>query len=125
MTDPQAALMVARIQQLYQVEHVGAALDPDARRALCREQSVPLLAQIDTVRQDLARTMLPKAALFGLPNEFRLEPSHPTPQCSTLHPSLSATNRIAPHFYPCSAVCCCTRRTVRLHSPGSASKVVK
>ena len=63
MTDPQAALMVARIQQLYQVEHAGVDLDPDARRALRREQSVPLLAQIDVVRQDLARTVLPKSPL--------------------------------------------------------------
>jgi transposase IS66 family protein len=38
-------------------------LDPDARRALRREQSQPLLAQIDTVRQDLMRTVLPKSPL--------------------------------------------------------------
>ena len=63
MTDSQATLMVARIQQLYQVEHVGADLDPDARRALRQEQSTPLLAQIDTVRQDLASTVLPKSPL--------------------------------------------------------------
>ena len=63
MTDPQAALMVARIQQLYHVEHTSADLDPDARRALRLEQSVPLLAQIDTVRQDLARSVLPKSPL--------------------------------------------------------------
>lgn len=63
MTDPQAARMVARIQQLYQVEHARMDLDPDARRALRREQSVPLLAQIDVVRQDLTRTVLPKSPL--------------------------------------------------------------
>ncbi len=63
MTDPHAALMVARIQQLYQVEHAGADLDPPARGALRREQSVPLLAQIEAVRQDLARTVLPKSPL--------------------------------------------------------------
>jgi hypothetical protein len=63
MTDPQAALMVARIQQLYQVEHAAADLDADARRALRREQSVPLLAQIAAVRQELARTVLPKSPL--------------------------------------------------------------
>jgi transposase len=63
MTDPQAALMVARIQQLYQVEHAGADLDPDARRVLRREQAVPLLTQIDGVRQELARTVLPKSPL--------------------------------------------------------------
>jgi transposase len=63
MTDPQATLMVARIQQLYQVEHAGADLDPDARRALRQEQSVPLLAQIDVVRQNLASTVLPKSPL--------------------------------------------------------------
>jgi transposase len=63
MIDSQAALMVARIQQLYQVEHAGADLDPDSRRTLRLEQSVPLLAQIDAVRQDLARTVLPKSSL--------------------------------------------------------------
>lgn len=63
MTDAQAALMVARIQQLYQVEHAGAELDPHARGALRRDQSVPVLAQIDAVRQDLARTVLPKSPL--------------------------------------------------------------
>jgi transposase len=63
MTDAQAALMVARIQQLYQVEHAGADLDHDARRVLRHEQSVPLLTQIENVRQDLARTVLPKSPL--------------------------------------------------------------
>ena len=63
MTDPQAALMVARIQQLYQVEHACADLDPDARRARRRDQSVPRLVQIDAVRQDLARTVLLKSPL--------------------------------------------------------------
>jgi transposase len=63
MTDAQAALMVARIQQLYQVEQAGADLDPHARCALRRDQSVPVLAQIDAVRQDLARTVMPKSPL--------------------------------------------------------------
>lgn len=63
MTDAQAALMVARIQQLYQVEHAGTDLDPPARGALRRDQSVPVLVQIDAARQDLARTVLPKSPL--------------------------------------------------------------
>jgi len=63
MTDAQAALMVARIQQLYQVEHAGVDLDPEARRVLRQEQSVPLLTQIASVRQDLAQTVLPKSPL--------------------------------------------------------------
>jgi transposase len=63
MTDPQATLMVARIQQLYQVEHAAADLDWEARRVLRQEQSLPLLAQIKTVRQDLMRTVLPKSPL--------------------------------------------------------------
>jgi transposase len=62
-TDPQAALIVALIQQLYQVERAGTDLDADARRALRRDQAVPLLARIDTVRQALARTVLPKSPL--------------------------------------------------------------
>ena len=63
MTDPQAALMVARIQQLYQVEHAAADLDADDRRAVRCEQSLPLLAQIEAVRQELTRTVLPKSPL--------------------------------------------------------------
>jgi len=63
MTDPQAARMVALIQQLYEVERAGADLDVEARRLLRQEQSVPLLARIDAVRQDLARTVLPKSPL--------------------------------------------------------------
>jgi transposase len=63
MTDPQAARMVALIQQLYDVERAGAELDPDARRALRHEQSVPLLTHIDGVRQELARSVRPKSPL--------------------------------------------------------------
>ena len=62
-TDPQAALVVALIQQLYQVERASADLTADARRALRRDQSVLLLARIDVVRQELARTVLPKSPL--------------------------------------------------------------
>ena len=62
-TDPQAALIVALIQQLYQVERAGAGLDAPARCALRRDQALPLLARIGTVRQDLARTVLPKSPL--------------------------------------------------------------
>jgi hypothetical protein len=63
MTDPSAALVVALVQQLYQVERAAADLSVEARRLLRQEQSVPLLSQIDTVRQDLARTVLPKSPL--------------------------------------------------------------
>jgi transposase len=62
-TDTQAALMVALLQQLYQVERAGVDLDATARRALRQAQSVPLLAQIDAVRQELSRTALPKSPL--------------------------------------------------------------
>jgi transposase len=63
MTDTSAALMIALIQQLYEVEHDAADRDPDARRALRQERSVPLLAKIDTERQMLARLVLPKSPL--------------------------------------------------------------
>ena len=63
MIDTSAALMIALIQQLYEVEHAAADFDPDARRALRHEQSVPLLAKIDAERQALARTILPKSPL--------------------------------------------------------------
>jgi transposase len=63
MIDTSAALMIALIQQLYQVEHVAADLDSEARQALRQEQSVPLLLKIDAERQALARTVLPKSPL--------------------------------------------------------------
>jgi transposase len=63
MLDTAAALMIALIQQLYQVEHAAADLDPEARRALRQEQSVPLLAKIDAERHALAQTVLPKSPL--------------------------------------------------------------
>ena len=61
MTDTSAALMIALIQQLYQIEREAADLDPESRRARRQEQSVPLLAKIDAERQALARTVLPES----------------------------------------------------------------
>jgi transposase len=61
--DTNAALMIALIQQLYQVEHAAADLDPQARRTLRQEQAIPLLAKIDAERQALARIVLPKSPL--------------------------------------------------------------
>jgi transposase len=60
-TDTAAALMIALIQQLYQIERDATELDPDGRHALRQEQSVLLLAKIDGERQALARTVLPKS----------------------------------------------------------------
>lgn len=62
-TDGSAALIVALIQQLYQVERAAADFSPDARRALRQEYAVPLLAQIKTERDRLASTVLPKSPL--------------------------------------------------------------
>jgi transposase len=62
-TDVRAALMVALIQRLYQVERDAAALSVDARQALRREQSLPILAQIAIERDALASTVLPKSPL--------------------------------------------------------------
>jgi hypothetical protein len=41
MTDTSAALMIALMQQLYQVERDAADLDPNGRLALRQERSVP------------------------------------------------------------------------------------
>jgi transposase len=60
-TDTAAALMIALIQQLYQIERDATELDPDGRHALRQEQSVLLLAKIEGERQALARTVLPKS----------------------------------------------------------------
>ena len=62
-TDGRAALMVALLQQLYQVERAGADLSAEARRALRLEQSGPLLANIKAERDALAETVLPKSPL--------------------------------------------------------------
>jgi transposase len=62
-TDVRAALMVALIQQLYQIERAGAELSTDARRALRAEESVPLLAKIAAERDALTQTVLPKSPL--------------------------------------------------------------
>lgn len=45
-TDVRAALMVALIQRLYQVEREAADRSVEARQALRRVQSLPILAQI-------------------------------------------------------------------------------
>jgi transposase len=62
-SDVRAALMVALIQQLYQVERAGMDLSAEARRALRHEHSTPLLATIATERDALTRTVLPKSPL--------------------------------------------------------------
>jgi len=62
-TDVRAALTVALIQQLYDVERAGAELSADARRDLRQAQSVPLLAKIATERDQLTCTVLPKSPL--------------------------------------------------------------
>jgi len=62
-TDIRAALMVALIQRLYQVERDGADLSAEARQALRQVQSVSILAQIATERDALAVTVLPKSPL--------------------------------------------------------------
>jgi transposase len=62
-TDVRAALMVALIQQLYQIERATAELPAEARRDIRRDQSVPLLAKIQIERDALTRTVLPKSPL--------------------------------------------------------------
>ena len=61
--DGSAALMVALIQQLYQIERTAADLPPDGRRALRQAHSTPLLGQLKAERDRLARTALPKSPL--------------------------------------------------------------
>jgi len=63
MIDTAAALMIALIQQLYDIERDAADRDPDARGMVRQEKSLPLLAKIDAERQALARTVLPKSPL--------------------------------------------------------------
>lgn len=62
-TDGAAALTVALIQQLYQVERAAATLTPDDRRACRQEHSAPLLVKLKAERDRLATTVLPKSPL--------------------------------------------------------------
>jgi transposase len=62
-TDVRAALIVAVIQQLYDVERAGAELSADARRDLRQQQSMLLLDKIAAERDHLAQTVLPKSPL--------------------------------------------------------------
>jgi hypothetical protein len=61
MTDTTPARMIALIQQLYDVERGAAELTPEARQALRRELSAPVLAHIDAERARLAPIVLPKS----------------------------------------------------------------
>jgi transposase len=62
-TDVRGALMVALIQQLYEVEREAAELDVEGRRRLRQERSVPLLARIDAQRRAQQDVVLPKSPL--------------------------------------------------------------
>ena len=54
---------VARIKQLYAVEHEAKELEAGARRALRQERSIPLLAALKEWLDQLAQTVLPKSPL--------------------------------------------------------------
>jgi transposase len=62
-TDPSAALVVAIIQRLYQVERETTDVSVDARHVARQQQSRPLLAHLDEARQHLAAQALPKSPL--------------------------------------------------------------
>jgi transposase len=62
-TDVRGALIVALIQQLYEVEREAAQLDVEGRRRLRQERSVPLLTRIDEQRRALQQVVLPKSPL--------------------------------------------------------------
>ena len=62
-SDVRAALLVALIKQLYDVERASADLSFDDRRAQRQTHSVPILATIAAERDQLTRTVLPKSPL--------------------------------------------------------------
>ncbi len=64
-TAPEAALLIALIKELYEIERAGAGVSADARWALRQDQSVAVLARIDEVRQALMQTVLPKSPMGG------------------------------------------------------------
>lgn len=61
--DPEALKVLALIQRLYAVEREGAERTPEDRRLLRQEKSVPVLEEIDSVREELAHAALPKSGL--------------------------------------------------------------
>ncbi len=61
--DPEALKVLALIQKLYAIEREGAAMTVAERRLLRQERTAPVLAEIDRVREELARTALPKSGL--------------------------------------------------------------
>jgi transposase len=61
--DGSAALTIALMQRLYQVERASAAVAPAERQARRQEHSVPLLTQLKAERDRLATTALPKSPL--------------------------------------------------------------
>jgi transposase len=62
-TDAAAALVIALIQQLYQVERDIAEATPQVRQAARQVHALPLLTKLDTIRQDLSTRVLPKSPL--------------------------------------------------------------
>jgi transposase len=58
-----AAEMLEKVRQLYAIEELAKALDPDARRALRQEQSVPVLAQIKAWLDAEGRLVLPRSPM--------------------------------------------------------------
>jgi transposase len=72
--------MVALIQQLYQVEHTAADLDPDARRTVRQAESVPLLTKIAAERDQLSRVVLPKSPLGDALRYLTNPPMTPRPR---------------------------------------------
>jgi hypothetical protein len=62
-SDVRAARMIGLIQLLYRVEHETAELGPDERRRIRLERSVPVLGQLDELREQLEQVALPKSPL--------------------------------------------------------------
>lgn len=62
-TDPRAAMVIALIKQLYEIESEAKGLEPEARKTLRQERSASILEQIDAHRRALMAEVLPKSPL--------------------------------------------------------------
>ena len=62
-TDPHAATILVLVKQLFRIDEETASLSPDDRLRARREASLPVLAEIDRIRAELARRTLPKSPL--------------------------------------------------------------
>lgn len=62
-SDPHAATILVLVKQLFRIDEETASLSPEDRLRARRDASLPVLAELDRIRGELARRTLPKSPL--------------------------------------------------------------